>query len=518
MTIERPRSVLIHPDSRGNYVQSTIPRENLGLGYLSSYLQANGFDTEIYDARMERDTPEVVAQEILERGLPAIVGLSLITIEGASWSEELAAIIKRESKGNRPPHITLGNYFPTLQPERALNTIPSADSVVRSEGELTMLDLSMKVISGQDWQNTQGIIYRAGERIQINPRRQKIRNLDELPYPEHYATRYELNEFAVEGSRGCYCRCSFCALDPFTQAESPSERWRARSPANIVDEITKTRQRYPDVDLYRFIDADFIGAQKHADRVRDFVDELGASRQNIGFIIDARSKEVVGLPKKVWQDLRDVGLREVYLGIETATPGIKRRMRKGSTVDDDKRAVDTLTDLGINVRFGWMMVTPWTREDDVLNNAQILHDLGFARLDKYFQEMNLIPGTDAIELTEKVAKIWPDFGNPDYYTYEVPAEIDNLRRIGRTLTREQLVFMERFMVMHKRIEEQLHEKAGGSEVLRDRLNDLNFSFFSSVFEAARKLGEDATTERVSDISKDLVNNFESEVSQLERDI
>ena len=165
MGVERPRATLIHPDSRGNYVQSTIPRENLGIGYLSSYLQANGFETEIYDARMDRDTPEAIAQEILERGLPAIVGLSLITVEGASWSEDLATIVKKEGRGKNTPHVTLGNYFPTLQPERALTTIPSADSVVRGEGELTLLDLATGVVSGKDWQNTQGIIYRADQGV-----------------------------------------------------------------------------------------------------------------------------------------------------------------------------------------------------------------------------------------------------------------------------------------------------------------------------------------------------------------
>lgn len=100
--VERPKVVLIHPDSRGNYVQSTIARENLGIGYLSSYLKSNGFEVDIYDPRITRETPEEIAEDILERGVPAIIGLSLITIEGSNWSEKLSKCIKEETKSNPP--------------------------------------------------------------------------------------------------------------------------------------------------------------------------------------------------------------------------------------------------------------------------------------------------------------------------------------------------------------------------------------------------------------------------------
>lgn len=395
-----------------------------------------------------------------------------------------------------------------------MESIPNADSVVRGEGEQTLLELASNVVYGKDLADVEGIVYRTRDGIQINDRRDKIRDLDKLPFPEHYGARYHLTEFAIEGSRGCYCKCSFCAIDPFIQAESPSMRWRSRTPANIVEEIKDTKKRYPDVDLYRFIDADFIGAPRHVDRLRDFIRELGTSGEEIGFIIDSRTNEVINIPREVWRDLRDVGLREVYLGVETAVPEIKRMMRKGATIENDRKAIATLNDLGIRTRFGWMMITPWTTEEDIENNARVLRTLGFARLDKYFQEMNLIPGTDAMELTRKTASIWPD-GDTDYFTYEVPARIDNLRRIGRTLVRDHLGFLERFMFLHRDIENYSKAGTAGSQEFKNDLNDLNLFLFLTVFSGAKELGEGATEDAIKDMTTNIVKDFEPKIGQLE---
>ncbi len=450
----------------------------------------------------------------MQKGLPAIIGLSLITIEGSNWSEKLSKYIKLEAKNN-PPHITLGNFFPTLQPKRALDSIPSADSVVRGEGEYTLLELASSIVSGRNISGVKGIVYRVEDGIKVNREREKIQNLDNLPFPEHYGARYQLTEFAIEGSRGCYCKCSFCGIDPFIQADSPLLRWRQRSPVRIVEEIKDTRKKYPNVDLYRFIDADFIGAPRHIDRLREFIKELSDSGEEIGFIIDSRTNEVVNIPKEIWRDLRDVGLREVYLGVETAIPEIKRMMRKGSTIENDQRAINILNDLGIRTRFGWMMITPWTTEEDIEYSAKILRNLGFARLDKYFQEMNLIPGTDAMEMMKKTARIWPD-GDTDYFTYEVPARIDNLRRMGRRLVHNHQNFLERFMILHRDIDNYDQTNTSNLQELKVNLNDLNLYFFLTIFSGAKELGVTASQDEINDLTANIVKDFEPRIKEIEQ--
>ena len=44
MNTERGSVVIVNPNSGGNYVQSKVHREHLGLGYLTSELRQAGFE------------------------------------------------------------------------------------------------------------------------------------------------------------------------------------------------------------------------------------------------------------------------------------------------------------------------------------------------------------------------------------------------------------------------------------------------------------------------------------------
>lgn len=505
--------VLVHPNNPGNYVQGTIHRENLGLGYLSSELKDRGFATDIVDSRITKQTPEEATREILALK-PFLIGFSIMAKDATDWCEKVARYIKEEDKNI---HIAMGNYFPSLQTDRAFESVPNADSAVIGEGDLTFPELASCIITGKDWQSTKGIAFRTKEGVQIS-RRELIKDLDELPFPEHYGPRFQLNEFAIEGSRGCYMKCTFCSISPFFNAESPPMRWRSRSPKSIADEIKETSQKYPDIRLFRFVDPDFVGAPKHADRLSEFVRELRNHNLNIDFIIDTRTNVVLNIPKALWRNLKDVGLREVYLGVETASPYIKRMMRKGSTIEGDKKAISLLNDLGIQTRFGFMMITPWTKENDIVFNAQVLRSLGFPRLEKYFQEMFLVPGTDAVDLAQRTTEIWWDKGGEgEYYAYGLPHPIDNLRRVSRSVVEHCLDFLEQFQRLHEAV--RISELSLGENLgqYKAGLNDFSLDFFLTVFDGAKRLGANAPKEAIKDTAESIVKDYQSRLDKLEKD-
>lgn len=235
--------VLVNPNSGGNYVQAAIQRENLGLGYLSAELKDQGFGTEIIDSRITGQSPEEAAQEVLDQD-PFMVGFSIIAKDACNWVERVARLVKTE----KPQiHFAAGNYFPTMQPSRALQYMPHIDSVVIREGDITLPELALCLTTGSNWQQIQGLAYRTGaEDVTANPLRPLVKDLDRLPFPDHYAPRFRLDEFAIEGSRGCYCRCTFCSIPTFMRAESSQVRWRNRSPESIGREIRENQQRHPE--------------------------------------------------------------------------------------------------------------------------------------------------------------------------------------------------------------------------------------------------------------------------------
>ena len=385
---------LISANNRGNYVQGTFFRENLALGYLSSYLRGAGFEVMVIDARLENSSPSETASKILKFN-PFLIGFSIMAKDGINWCEKTCQLLKNKTK-DIPP-VCIGSYFPTLQSIRALESMPSANFLIIGEGEVTFKKLAEAILNGKKYQNILGLAYRFKSKIIINKRRQPIKNLNKIPFPDHYAFSQGLKEFAIEGSRGCHCACSFCSISPFVQAKTAKNMWRFRSAANIVDEIEMLCNDSPEIKTFRFVDPDFVGSLDYISRLEDFIYELKNRKLEISFIIDTRTEVINGVSKKIWQELQSVGLREVYLGVENLNPRVKKMMLKRSSIEDDIQAISKLEGLNIKARFGFMMITPWSTVEDIELNAKFLRSHGFSRLDKYFQEMYLVPGTSAVK-------------------------------------------------------------------------------------------------------------------------
>lgn len=508
--------VLVNPNNLGNYVQGMFGREHLGLGYLAAELKRAGFKVHMIDSRILAQTPNQAARDILSKN-PSVVGFSVIAKSGAEWCEKVASLLKV----SRPKlHISIGNYFPSLQPKRALESVPTADSIVVYEGDYTFPELITNLAKGKEWQNVKGIAYKVDGDIHFSQPREVVQNLDLLPAPVHTAGRYGLNEFAIEGSRGCYQRCIFCSIGAFFGQNQGPDRWRSRSAESIAKEIGYCLKTYPGIRKFRFVDPDFCGASspKHIARLEEIVKEFKKIKKDFEFIIDTRTQVVNTLPIALWRKLKEAGLAEVYLGVESVSGKIKKKIGKESSFKDDLMAFDILEMVGIRVRYGFMMITPWTRDNDIVTNAKALRNLGFPRLDKYFQEMYVVPGTRAVELTRKVAKMWFDHnGEGEYYSYELPKTISNLRSIARALTTDCLWFLKQHQRLHEMIGESLEKNKEEVTIFRNRLNDLSYKIFMSAWKEARGLGKRPGGKAILNSAKKVTKQYGETLNKLERD-
>lgn len=511
--VERPRIALVNPDNRGSYRSNHLPRENLGIGYLSSYLKQHGFDVQIFDARLARQNYGTTAQEVAYFD-PILVGISMISKESENWVEPFGEILK---SGNlmRPPYITTGNYYPSLQPENVLESMPSVDSVIQGEGEITLLDLATRIYKKMEWKGTSGLVYKSTNgTIVAEERRELVKDLNTLPFPERYADGSQLLELSIEGSRGCFHDCTFCAISP--HFKSPAKlKWRGRSPQSIVEEMIILRKKYPGINLYRFVDPDFIGSRANISNVFDFARLVKQRIKGINFFVETRSDNALDLPSDTWIALKEAGLSQVYIGVETGSPKIKQIMSKNSSTDNDEKAIATLNALGINTQYGFMMMTPWTTEEDISLNINSIRRIGFAGLDKFFQEMNLVPGTEAMELVRADGRnIWPD-GNSGYYSYSLEEPLNILRQIGRTFENPKYTyFLERLWFLYKDI--QRHGQLGVIETptYKSALKELNLNIFLTCYDEAKAV-KSGTDEEVNEIIRRVINNFMSRIKALE---
>ncbi len=344
-------------------------QDNLGLGYLASSLRAVGHEVRI--ETFEADPLPLL--HLARQWKPDIVGFSLIF---QFMAPEFADTIRALRSGGITAHFTMGGHYASFAPETLLQLIPELDSVVRFEGERTLVELSMAIVTGQPWQSISGIAWRKGETVHVTPARSDAIDLDSLPWPERTNTGFHrsstLPTASVLGSRGCPYKCSFCSIITFYEGNGTRGR-RRRNPILVVDEIEHlVHQR--GVRLILFQDDDFLAGGRDArEWALTIARELTARKlhDQIRFKLSCRSDEV---REEVLVPLRESGLTHVYLGVEAGDPEALKTLNKHITPEVHVRAGQILRKLDLSFDFGFMLLEPWSTISTVRNNLHFLRE------------------------------------------------------------------------------------------------------------------------------------------------
>src|SRR6516225_1023781 len=116
-------------------------QDNLGLRYLASSLRAAG-----HEARIESFGPDEAPLVTVARAWqPDVVGFSLIFQFMAPEFGQVIAALRSAGIG---AHFTMGGHYASFAPETLLELMPELDSVVRFEGEHTIVELATAIAAG----------------------------------------------------------------------------------------------------------------------------------------------------------------------------------------------------------------------------------------------------------------------------------------------------------------------------------------------------------------------------------
>lgn len=507
--------ILITPNTLGSYKFSGKQRETLALSCLGAYLSQNNISNQLIDARFDNLTSDQVAKDVIKLK-PRLVGITLMEQEPVIWSKALVKQIKEELPKT---HITTGSYFPTLNSQKCLDMLPEIDSIIQGEGEETLLELTLQVKNKNDWKSTDGIAFKNDSELMKNPRRKLISNLNTLPEPIRYADGKKMSKVSLEGSRGCFSSCTFCSINPHLNPGKSS--WRGKEPERIVKELVNLRHIYPNINQFRFADADFIGLGKYSERLSKIGRELiknGFSSANSKIFIETQSKNALSISPNVWKLLQQAGLYQVFIGVENGDEKIKKCLGKRSSVEDDMKAIDYLKSFGFNVTYGFIMINPWSDMKNVLGNAGLLKSLGNAGLDKYFSELILNPGTRAFETVSKENGIYIEkVENVDRYLYPLPNPIESLRQVNNYMLEHPKYksFLESITSLYSQIDEGLlnrkNEKLLG---LRNDLDQMNLEIFLKITDAIQQHNEVISTNQLEILLSNVIETYRQKVSFL----
>ncbi len=387
---------------------------NLGLGYLASNLRQSGYRVQVFDIESDPDILVRAAQELD----PVLIGFSLIF---QFYIERFGDLIGRMRLCGVNCHFTMGGHFPSLSYQPTLDLLPDLDSVVRFEGEQTLLELVDLLGAGREWRNIQGIAYRRDGEIITTALRPLIENLDQLPYPERATSRKNMMLGRVAtpllASRGCARTCSFCSIHMFYRA-APGKVVRTRKPAQVVQEMRMLHEA-EGATIYLFQDDDFplFGPVWRRWTV-EFLNELHRSGL-VGRVIWKMNCRADVVEPELFAAMRDAGLYLVYMGLESGSDEGLETLHKQITAEQNARAVEILKQAGLGFEYGFMLFDPSTTFESVRTNIAFLRKIvGDGSAAATFCRMIPYDGTPIKDQLARSGRLRGDINNPDYEFFD----------------------------------------------------------------------------------------------------
>jgi anaerobic magnesium-protoporphyrin IX monomethyl ester cyclase len=359
----------------------------LGLLYLAARLEQVGCEVHLEDLQLCR-SPLTRLERALHKHKPALAGITSFSLNLSSASKILQKV-KRLS----PDTITVwGGPHVSFDDREILHHHPWVDVIVRGEGEETLVEVVDRVRQGKSLDGILGITWRGiGGNLQANPSRPFREDLDQLPRPAWHLLK--LSQYRAFGdgaslmtSRGCPHRCVFCVGRKMIGAKG-----RFRKAEAVVDEMEALarlgfhRIRVED-DLFTFRRERALAICKEIDRRGLAIRWRAYSRVDT---IDAELLE--------W--MKRTGCERLLYGAESGSPGILKKIRKGITPEQTRRAVEMTREAGIGVLASFVLGLPG-------ETPQTLHQtLEFAESLRVPYTLNLLTPYVGTEIREK-AEEW----------------------------------------------------------------------------------------------------------------
>jgi anaerobic magnesium-protoporphyrin IX monomethyl ester cyclase len=254
-TVSSQNVLLIAPHKLPGLKSSRGPLP-VSLLHLAAALRQAGHKPTILDLSVINVPPKTESDahylskicETVDKTKPSIIGINCFSSMHFPVVRKLAEGIHTK-KPDIP--ICLGGAHATFFPKEILENCPEFDFIVTGEGEMQIIALANIIASGKREQlkDIQAFCYRDNGKIVINPRKEFMMNLDDLPppaydminFPDYYADHsnwYSPKKREIKLSvpiyttRSCPFNCSFCNANTIM-----GRRLRRRAPKRVVDEI-----------------------------------------------------------------------------------------------------------------------------------------------------------------------------------------------------------------------------------------------------------------------------------------
>ena len=351
------------------------PYPPLGILYISSYLEENGFENTVFDSTFSEI--EKLKTYILEQR-PDVIGIYTNLMTKLNVLKIIRFI---KSEPGLSAKIVLGGPEVRNHKEKFLEF--GADVIVFGEGEDTMLELLKYWQANDPEENAglnaiSGIAFKNKGTVVVTSERILIKDIDRLPlaarkkidlqlYFDAWKQKHGISMVNVNTMRGCPYSCKWCSRAVYGSS------YRRRSPKLVADEIQWLQENYC-FDMIWFVDDVFTINHKW---LREFTAEIKARSINVQYEIITRSDRV---DEEVLSLLKQSGCCRVWIGAESGSQKIIDAMDRRVKVDQVRQTIQLVKQYGMEAGTFIMLGYPGEDESDI---KETLHHLKYSNPDQY---------------------------------------------------------------------------------------------------------------------------------------
>lgn len=448
--------------------------ENLGLKALEAFLTLRGHNVIIYDRNFV-DIEDNELYNYIAHNHSRIVGFSVSFGHQIYETIRVAQILRNKL---REVHFTIGGQGISFVVQRILEENDVFDSGICFEGEYAFLELIDYVENKNTIFDAKSIYFNTPSGVIFNGFLDPIENLDELPFMNRSVSyKNEIAHISMITSRGCVGRCLFCSSGFFSNRYHNKKKWRFRTAENIINEIISIKANYKELAV-SFVDDNFLGGtQEGYERAKEFCAIIKRNGISLRWSMECRVDDV---DYDLFMQMREAGLSNVFLGIESGNEADLQLFNKGISLSEIDKAIDILNNLEITYNIGFIMFHPTSSISGLQKNANFLKKYYVADSRTLLNELTLYPGTPLIEYYKRKNLIKID-GYSINYSYDDSCVEEVLKAAKRDL--------EIFSAFERRINETIfkiqnnkHIDRQGSVIkdyveIKKRLSDFEADLF-----------------------------------------
>jgi radical SAM superfamily enzyme YgiQ (UPF0313 family) len=366
-----------------------------GICQLAGVIRDFGEEVYLIDALVENLSEDDTFNKIISLN-PDFVGFSATTMQ-ILHAYRCARLIKEHDQNI---NVWIGGAHISACPEETMDRFKEFDLGVLNEGEMTVKELLRHYKDGaSSLDNINGIIYRNnGKLVKTNPRA-FINDLDSLPLPawdllpdlrynyrQSVARIDRLPAASLTTSRGCPCKCIFCARNVYGRS------YRGHSAEYVLRMIDFLVERYG-VRSVSFEDENFTVNKQ---RIIDICEALICKKYDLKWSCAARVDMIQEENLKL---MKKAGCTSISFGIESGSQQVLDLLGKNLKLEVINRGIAMTEKMGIRARGYFIIGHPTETLETIEETNDLIKKLPFSEVQVSF--MTPFPGTELYDTASK---------------------------------------------------------------------------------------------------------------------